>query len=170
MTIAADQQTQMREVIKEFFYASGLRVLRPVVQVLNDEYPASQRQKTNPKFDVLVFDEHDQKFKRARNHLYEQRNLLQKKWLPRYLVSTGPVKDIEATTEMRNVVVQGALNRLYENLGAYIPMLVKPEHAKSLMAVVTNVYVNEEKLLTEIMEKYSAQFVSGTESMDKELD
>jgi hypothetical protein len=169
-TFANEQQVKLKEQIKELFFAAGNNVLKPIVQKLNDVYPSSKRLKNLPTFSQEIFDEHDTKFRRARNHLYEQRNLVQKKWLLRYNVSTGPIKDAIATAEMRSVIVEGALDRLYETLIAYLPMLVPAEHQKPLMAVVTNIFHMESKKLTEAMGKYSAQFSDGVESMDKELD
>ena len=170
MSIIADQQAKHREAIKEAFFAAGNQILRPVVQTLNEEYPLSKRKNNNPQFDQEIFDKHDEKFKRARNHLYEQRNLVQRKWLPRYIISTGVTKDEVATAEMRSLIVEGALDRLYETLGAYIPMFVQVEHAKPLLTTLGNVYKLQSKQLSEFMANYSATYADGVESMEKELD
>lgn len=164
------QQTKLKEDIKEAFYSAGYRVLKPIVSVLNDVYPSAKRLPKSPIFDQDVFDEHDRKFKSARNHLYEQRNLVQKKWLLRYVVSVGPGTDVAATQELRSVIVDGALDRLYEVLIAYTPMLVPAEYQKEVMNVVHNVHQIESKALAEKMLKYSAVYAPTVENMDKELD
>jgi hypothetical protein len=169
-TLIDQQQTKLKEAIKEAFYASGSRLLRPVVQTLNEEYPSNKRLLKSPQFDQAVFDEHDTKFRRARNHLYEQRNLVQRKWLTRYIVKVGEGTDSVATAELRQIIVDGALDRLYENLVAYIPMLVSVANSKPLQATVTNVFNLEVKKLTDVMAGYSATFAPEVRPMNEELE
>jgi hypothetical protein len=168
-TFTDQQQTKLKEEIKEAFFASGSRILRPIVQTLNEEYPSAKRLQKSPQFDQLVFDEHDTKFRRARNHLYEQRNLVQRKWLPRYIIKSG-VGDSVATAELRQIIVEGALDRLYETLVAYIPMLVSAANSKPLQATVGNMYNLEAKKLADVMERYSASFAPEVRPMNEELE
>lgn len=169
-TFSEQQQAKVKEEIKEHFFAAGNHILKPIITDLNEIYPSSKRRQNSPSFDQAIFDEHESKFLRARNHLYEQRNLVQRKWLPRYIIKTGTMVDSVATQELRSIIVEGAFDRLYEMLVAYSPMFVPKERCIPLQTVMNSIFETEKAKLTTIMGRYVATFAPGIVSIAQDYE
>jgi hypothetical protein len=163
------QLSAHQEQIKEQFFESGNALMRPIVIALGNVYPFAKRMSNMPSYSEAVAKEYDDRFKTARTFLYEQRNLVNNKYLPRYNVSLGQ-DDNEATVEMASIIVDGCFDRLYENLCAYAPMLLPPKEAREVLSTLESVYNNEVmRLKNFILPKYKATFKPGVIALEAEL-
>jgi hypothetical protein len=122
--------------VKEFWFRCGKDILRPVQTMISDSFPLEKREKISSHFDAALATEYIKVCKRADSLLYEQRNLVQSKWLPRYDVVRSKFSGGEDWEELRGCLVDNCLDRLCELLIANSPLLVKPEYVDQLQAAV----------------------------------
>ncbi len=124
--------------IKEAFFAAGQDILRPVKTMIADSYPNEQRERLSSHFNEEVLREYDRVCKRASSFLYEQRNIVQSKWLPRYNITRRKPNEPpnEDFAELRNCLVDNCLDRLSELLIANSPLLVKRQYIEQLQMAV----------------------------------
>jgi hypothetical protein len=121
--------------IKEAFYSAGQDILRPVKTMIGDSFPHAQREPMSSQFDQRVLDEFEKTMRRANNILYEQRNLVQSKWLPRYAIRRSKDNG-EHWQELHDILVLNCLDRISELLIANSPLLVKNEYVEKVQAAV----------------------------------
>ena len=155
--------------IKEAFYTAGNSMLRVVINELNEQYPITLRLATMPLYDESKSKEYDRLLAMARSFLYEQRNLVMKKWLPRFVIARGARIESPANAELKGLLVDGSLDRLHEKLVAYLPLLARTDKVLSVGQTIGNVYAAESKRLTEFLSSYNATFATGIQPIEKEL-
>ena len=156
------EQDQLR--IKERWYASGLELLRPVNMMISDSYPADIRS-TNK----VVNDEYERSRARARALLYEQRNLIQEKWVPRYEITyVGEHLPSEDWDELKALLVDGCLDRLAERLIAMCPIMVKTEYVTATEDAVNRILAVETKSFEEYLRLFYVKRKSGVLSIAEE--
>lgn len=133
--------------LKEAFYRAGMEVSRPVEYMINDSYPILKRDRMSADFDPVVEEEYNKARRRARFLLYEQRNIVQDKWLPRYMLThvSSKIAENEAWVELKGLLVDGCLDRLAEMLVALAPIIVAKEYVDRVQAAVFRVTEIEKK-------------------------
>lgn len=161
--------TPCQEIIKEKHFNAGNAILRPIATSLGHTYPMAKRVSTYPSYDAEVELQYNTKFKMARDFLYEQRNLVQRKWLPRYLITRGTRQDTPTNTELKQLLIDGSLDRLYETLVAYCPILVQEGSAKDVSAAMRGVYEYEARELDKTLSGFNAILVPGTLLLEQEM-
>lgn len=152
--------TGHHEVIKERWYAAGGALLRPIRVALSQVYPLVERNPDSEKYNAKSFAAYEEKLRLANDFLYEQRNLVNNKWLPRYEIGIAAPgsEPTEAYQELEALLVDGCLDRLFENLAAYAPMLLPTEKAKEVFETLPGVLEVESKHLREFLPKYRVRF------------
>ncbi len=81
--------TGHHEAIKERWFAAGNEFLRPFRNKLDILFPLSIRMQQFAKYDPSAEKSYQDKMRLAKSLLYEQRNLVNNKWLPRYDIRPG---------------------------------------------------------------------------------
>lgn len=141
--------------VKEAFFARGMEILRPVLLMINDTYPIVKRDKLSPNYDAVIEDEYKKADKRARYVLYEQRNIVQDKWLPRYNVTHVSKPHItEDWEELRGLLIDGCLDRVSELLIALSPIIVGKDYIEGTQQAIQRVTVVEKEKLTEYLRSF----------------
>ncbi len=140
---------------KEFWFRCGLEVIRPALLMINDTYPLSKRDRLAKNYDAVVADEYEKAIKRARYVLYEQRNIVQDKWLPRYNVSyvTTP-HHTEDWDELRGLLADGCLDRVSEMLIALSPIIVAKDYVDGTQRAILSVTEIEKQKLTDYLKSF----------------
>lgn len=142
-------------MVKERFYTCGLEILRPALLMINDTYPFSKRDRLSPNFDPVVLDEYEKANKRARYVLYEQRNLVQDKWLPRYDVTyVSHHHQSEDWEELKGLLVDGCLDRVSELLIAVLPIIVAKQYVEGAQQAILRVTDIEKEKLTDYLRSF----------------
>lgn len=157
-------------LIKEAFYKCGMEISRPVELMINDSYPILKRDKYSPNYDAKVDAEYENARRRARTLLYEQRNIVQAQWLPRYIFTQIPGKKVAATEawmELRGLLVDGCLDRLAEMLIAMAPIIVAKEYVEGVQSAVLRVTEIEKERLTEYLRGFHVQRKPGVPSIEE---
>jgi hypothetical protein len=153
--------------IKEELYRCGAALLRPVMVMISDTYPAEKREERlhngapNPDFDSDTADEYHKAYDRARKLLHEQRNIANDKHLPRFEVRRYPGEATEASRDLESLIVDGCLDRLRENLITWSPILVDEKYVKQVQETIQRVYPNEEKRLRAFIRQFTIEYVDG---------
>ena len=173
--------------IKEQWFRAASLVVRPVFTMIGDTFPIELREQTNSvgmtnaNYDPKVALEYHKAYDRARKFLYEGRNQVNDHILPRYDIERAatPV-DTDARRELISVLVNGCLDRLYENLVANSPILVAEESIKKVQQSLKNVMdgvdigaqhtKGQREQLTESLVRYTVEFKPGVISMAKLYD
>jgi hypothetical protein len=156
-------------IIKEKFFASGNALLRPITIHLGQMYPMSKRSSTFPTYNAAVEEEYNDKCKSSRDFLYEQRNIVQRKWLPRFMLTRGKRVESRANMELKHLLVDGSLDRLFETLVAYTPLWVNGNDLLSIQATMKNVYDNESRKLDDELSGYNAVYAVGVKPLEEEM-
>jgi len=164
------QHVGPHETIKEQFFSSGNALLRPIRIALGDAHPMGKRLPNMPSYDPAVAKEHDDRFKRAQTFLYEQRNLVNDKYLPRYDIRPGKSEDEAAHAELVGLVVDGCFDRLYENLMAYAPMLLPEKDAKEVMPTLSVIFEKESKRLRASLQNYRVTLRPAFTALAQDLE
>lgn len=157
-------------LLKEKWYSCGMEISRPVEYMISDSYPILKRDRLSASFDPVIADEFDKARRRARFLLYEQRNLVQDKWIPRYILTHVPsrVAQTEAWVELKGLLVDGCLDRLSEMLIALAPIIVAKEYIESVQDAVMRVSEIEKEKLTEYLGAFHVQRKPGVLSIAEE--
>jgi len=158
-----------RTAIKEAHFAAGNAMLGVVLSELGELYPVTCRMPSMPLFSEVLRSEYDRKFTKARSFLYEQRNLVQNKWLLRYAISRRPKIESLANTELHGLLITGSLDRLYENLTAYTPVMFASNCIGISEAIKTKLGFESDRL-AKFLEKYNATFLPGVTPLEQDLD
>lgn len=142
-------------MVKERWFTCGLEILRPALLMINDTYPLAKRDRLAKNYDAVVADEYDKAIKRARFVLYEQRNVVQDKWLPRYNVTyvTTP-HHTEDWDELKGLLVDGCLDRVAEMLIALSPIIVGKDYVEGTQQSVMRVTEIEKQKLTDYLKSF----------------
>lgn len=142
-------------MLKEKWYSCGLEILRPALLMINDTYPFSKRDRMSPNYDPVIFDEYEKANKRARYVLYEQRNIVQDKWLPRYEVTyVSNPHESEDWKELKGLLVDGCLDRVSELLIAMLPIIVGKQYVEGAQQSVMRVTDIEKEKLTDYLRSF----------------
>ncbi len=150
--------------LKERFFTSGSELLRPVNMMISDSYPLAERE-TN----VIKNDEFERAKNRARALLYEQRNNVQDKWLPRYDVTyVGKFIPSDDWNELRDLLVHGALDRLCERLIAMCPIMVKTDYVKPTEEALLRILEVEKKNLEGYLSSFHVKRIDGIPTIAEE--
>lgn len=159
--------------IKESFYKSGMEISRPVELMINDSFPILKRDQYSPHYDEKVVSEYENARRRARTLLYEQRNIVQDQWLPRYIFTQIPGKKVAATEawiELKGVIVDGCLDRFAELLIAMAPIIVCKEYVEGVQSAVMRVTEIEKERLTDYLRGFHVQRKPGMPSLEELLN
>lgn len=157
------------EGLKEAFYRAGMEILKPCNLMIADTYAADKRERISSTFDKSVVDEYDKAIKRARNILYEQRNLVAEKWLPRYEILRSKHNG-DDWQELATILVDGCLDRLGEQIIALSPLLVDPKYVSGLQSATLRVMENEKTRLYEFLTGFYVRRKQGVPKVQEELD
>jgi hypothetical protein len=123
--------------------------------MINDTYPIRKRDKLSPDFDPTVLEEFDKANKRATFCLYEQRNIAQDRWLPRYdITHIGKHHETEDWLELKSLLVDNCLDRVAELLIALSPTIVAKEYVDGLQEAVLRVAEIEKRNLTDYLKAF----------------
>lgn len=143
--------------LKEHFFACGQDILRPVKTMIGDSFPIEKREKISSHYDESVAREYDKVCKRANSLLYEQRNLVQSKWLPRFDISRSKHSGGEAWEELRGCLVDNCLDRLCELLVANSPLFVNKDYVEQLQAAVEKATEAAKSRMTTYLQGFSVR-------------
>lgn len=160
-------------LIKEAFFKRGMEISRPVELMINDSYPILKRDRFSPNYDPKVDEEYEAARRRARTLLYEQRNIVQDQWLPRYIFTQIPGKKVAATEawlELKSLLVDGCLDRLAEMLVALAPIIVAKDYVEGVQSAVMRVTEIEKERLTEYLRGFHVQRKPGVPSIEELLN
>lgn len=164
------------EVKERWFKQAGGPLLRATNMMISDSFPLEEIEPHSKKFNAEKAAEFEKCKKRAQNFLYEQRNLVNDKWLTRYEISRKRPNqvlseaDAEATEEMIHLLIDGALDRLFENLVNYAPLYVDPKYVDPLRESLTKVYAAEADRLRSYLQNFVARYVEGVRPLAQELE
>jgi len=161
--------TTNRIAIKEAHFAAGNAMLGVVLSELGELYPVTCRMPSMPLFSAALRDEYDRKFTKARSFLYEQRNLVQNKWLLRYNIVRLPTVASAANEELHGLLIEGSLDRLYENLTAYSPVMF-PSNCLGIGEAIKMKLQFESERLSKFLTKFNATFLPGVTPLELDYD
>ena len=161
--------TGHHEAIKERWFAAGNEFLRPFRIKLDNLFPMAVRMEQFARYDAAADKAFKEKMRLAQALLYEQRNLVNNKWLPRYDIRIGESGG-PAHEEMVGLLVDGCLDRLCETLGAYAPMLLSVDDAAEVTPTLLSIYDIESKRLKEFLNRYHVTLRSGLVPVAQDLE
>lgn len=158
------------EIKEKWFKSAATPLLRAVNIMIADTYPFEVRDPNSKKYNAEKAEEYDKALRRAQNFLYEQRNLVNDRFLPRYIIkrSKSGAEKNEATQELANVLLENCLDRLYENLVAYSPLFVAEEYREPLHATLSKVYETEKERFHTFLDNFAAEYADGVVPLAQE--
>lgn len=154
--------------LKEKFFDCGMEILRPVNYMIADSHPLEFREKMSSQYSRAAEEEYEKTVRRARNLLYEQRNLVQDKWLPRYDIARSKTSGGADWEEMRSLLVDRCLDRLSEMLITHSPLLVDAKYVKPLQETVLKVTETQKNRLNEFLKSFYAVRREGVPTLEEE--
>lgn len=141
--------------LKEFFFSRGMEILRPALLMINDTYPLTKRDRLSPNYDPVVLEEYEKANKRARFVLYEQRNVVQDKWLPRYDVTyVSKPHHTEDWDELKGLMVDGCLDRVSELLIALSPIIMAKQYVEGAQQAILRVTDIEKQKMADYLRSF----------------
>jgi hypothetical protein len=159
------------EAIKERWFSSANELLRPIKAALGQAYPIAFRDKNLPRYDAEISRAYENKRSLAESFRNQQRNIVNNQWLPRYEISLAKPGShpSEAHKELEALLVDGCLDRFFENLGAFAPMILPKEQAQEVFATLPGILERESGRLRDYLAKYRVEYRPGVKPIAEEL-
>lgn len=160
------------EIKERWFKQAASPLLRAVNMMISDSFSFDEIEPSSKLYNADKAAEYDKSKRRAQNFLYEQRNVVNDKWLPRYTIRRiRPGEETtEASQEMVNLLIDGTLDRLYENLIAYAPLFVAKDYVEPLQSSLKRVYDSESAKFRSYLQNFVAEYADGVLPLAQEYE